>query len=234
MQGRFIVIDGTDGSGKATQTELLVARLKREGLPVETIAFPKYGDKSAGAVEEYLRGKYGQAQDVTAQQASVLYAVDRFDAAPQIRAWLAQGTHVIADRYVGSNMGHQGSKISDPEERTAFFQWDMQFEHELMGIPKPDINIVLHVPAEMSMNLMKDRALKSHLEKDIHEEDLEHLRAAEQAYIDMTNQFDTFVRIECVENGELLSRELIHKRIWNTITPLLASSSQLPYLQAIS
>jgi len=221
MQGCFIVIDGTDGSGKATQTSLLVERLKKEGHSVETISFPKYGDKSAGALEEYLSGKYGQAQDVTARQASVLYAVDRFDAAPQIRSWLSSGVHVIADRYVGSNMGHQGSKIADPKERMDFFHWEMEFEHELMGIPKPDLNIVLHVPTNVVVELMKDRDLKSNLDKDIHEEDIDHLRAAEQTYIDMTKQFVSFQLIECVEDGTLLDRDAIHERVWKTIQPLL-------------
>lgn len=221
MNGCFIVIDGTDGSGKATQTKLLVERFGQEGLPVETISFPKYGDKSAGALEEYLGGKYGSAKDVTAHQASVLYAVDRFDAAPQIRAWLAAGKHVIADRYVGSNMAHQGSKITDPTERKAFFAWEVQFEYELMGIPMPDINVVLHVPTETAMELMKDRDLKSKLNKDIHEENLEHLKAAEQAYLDITKQFETFTLIECVENGQMMSRKDIHDRVWDAISTII-------------
>jgi dTMP kinase len=217
MTGRLIVIDGTDGSGKATQTQLLVERLKKEGHAVETIAFPKYGDKSAGALEEYLRGKYGGASDVDAYQASVLYAVDRFDASFQIKEWLENDKYIIADRYVGSNMGHQGSKILDPEKRKAFFAWEMEFEHSLMGIPKPDVNLVLHVPAETSMKLMKDRDLKSNLDKDIHEEDLDHLKASEQSYIDMTHQYDTFQLIECVQDGKLLSRQHIHESVWNKV-----------------
>ncbi len=219
MRGRLIVIDGTDGSGKATQTNLLVQRFRNEGLPVETISFPKYGHKSAGALEEYLEGKYGHAHEVTAHQASVLYAVDRFDASFQIRDWLDAGTHVVADRYVGSNMGHQGSKIDDPLERQAFFQWEMEFEHELMGIPKPDINIVLHVPARTTIELMKEREYKSNLKKDIHEDDHTHLIAAEQSYLEIVNCFDNFHRIECVQDEQLLSREDIHELVWNAILP---------------
>ncbi|MBT4857133.1 thymidylate kinase [Candidatus Uhrbacteria bacterium] len=217
MKGRLIVIDGTDGSGKATQTQLLVDRFKAENLPVETISFPQYGTKSAGSVEEYLSGKYGSAYEVTGYQASVLFAVDRFDASFQIRKWLEDGINVITDRYVGANMGHQGSKITDPDKRKDFFAWEMEFEHELMGIPKPDINLILHVPSETAQTLMEGRELKSNLDKDIHEENAQHLKDAEQAYLDMTKQFDSFQLIDCVENGELLDRENIHKKIWGAI-----------------
>ena len=219
-RGRFIVIDGTDGSGKATQTELLVERLVKESLPVKTISFPQYGKKSAGAVEEYLEGKYGSASDVNAYQASVLFAVDRFDAGKEIERWLEEGHHVISDRYVTANMAHQGSKIADEEERRKFFDWAMEFEHNVMGIPLPDLNIVLHVPAQITLSLMEGRALKSGLTKDVHEADPDHLHAAERTYLDMNERFSTLTLITCVENDTLLSREDIHARIWDAAAPL--------------
>ena len=69
--GVFITIDGTDGSGKATQTKLLVERLTREGRGVQTISFPQYGKKSAGLVEEYLSGTFGTALDVGPYASSI-------------------------------------------------------------------------------------------------------------------------------------------------------------------
>lgn len=220
-KGVFIVVDGTDGSGKATQTKQLVERLAREEYSVETIAFPQYGNKSCGPVEEYLEGKYGDANDVGPYKGSVLYAVDRFDASKTIKKWLDDGKVVIADRYVGSNMGHQGSKITDPKERKAFFEWAMQFEHELMRIPRPDVNLVLHVPAETTVELTKDRALKSNLSHDVHEADIAHLKAAEQTYIEMTKQFEEFHLIECMEQDQLLTPENIHELIWDYVQTYL-------------
>ena len=220
-KGVFIVIDGSDGSGKATQTKLLVERLQREGLAMEQISFPQYGQKSAGPLEEYLSGKYGQAVDVGPYCTSVLFAVDRFDAAPKIKKWLDEGKIVVADRFVSANMGHQGSKIKNNEERREFFKWEMEFEHNLLGLPRPDFNIILHVPAEIAKRLIDERdkqgGSKHGLTKDIHESDPDHLYAAERAYLDMAEQFDDYLLVSCAENNQLLSREVIHEKIWEII-----------------
>lgn len=220
-QGKFFVIDGQDGTGKATQTRLLVERLKNEGLTVQTISFPQYNTKSAGPLEEYLSGKYGSASDVGPYRASVLYAVDRFDASFKIKQWLTDGFHVIADRYVSSNMGHQGSKIDDPIERNEFFKWEAEFEYGLLGIPKPDLTIILHIPVEISLQLMQkrtDAGLQKHsLETDVHESDPEHMKKSAQAYIDLCEQHEGFEKMICVENENLLEPNIIHDRIWSLI-----------------
>lgn len=234
QKGIFFVIDGTDGAGKATQTALLIERLKTEGRAVETISFPQYGKKSAGSSEEYLEGKYGSAKDVGPYKASVFYAVDRFDAASQINAWLEEGSIVIADRYVGSNMGHQGSKILDAEERKKFFNWAMHFEYEVMGIPKPDINFVLHVPTEVTLELTKDRELKSNLSHDVHEKDAHHLKTAEETYIEITKQFSAFKLIECMKNEQLSSPQTIHEIIWNYAKTYLNRTNNRRELESLS
>src|SRR3989338_3647825 len=142
-KGKLIVIDGTDGSGKATQTKLLVDRLNRENHPTVTISFPQYGAKSAGPLEAYLAGKYGSANEVGPYRASILYAVDRYDASARISEDLGNGKIVVADRYVLSNMGHQGGKIAGEQERRKFYAWEDELEHELFHIPRPDLNIIL-------------------------------------------------------------------------------------------
>src|SRR5680860_1733763 len=106
--GKFIVIDGTDGSGKTTQLNLLKEKLESEGFDVKVADFPQYNTKSAGLVEEYLSGKYGGANDVDPYKASIFYAVDRFDASKQIYDWLASGKIVLANRYTSASLGHQG------------------------------------------------------------------------------------------------------------------------------
>ncbi len=216
MKGRFFVIDGTDGSGKATQTKLLIGRMLREHLAVETITFPQYGAKSAGMVEEYLAGKFGTPEAVGSRRASIFYAIDRYAASGKISGWLSAGSNVVADRYVASNMGHQGSKERRGEERLAFFKWNDELEFGLFKIPRPDLNIILHVPAAVSMQLIEKRGNA----KDAHE-NLEHLTSAETTYLEIARTFPGFKLIECFEDGRLLSPEEVHAKVWDTVQSVL-------------
>lgn len=227
MNGAFIVIDGTDGSGKATQSRLLVERLKNEGFEVVTFSFPQYSTKSAGPTEEYLAGKYGTAEEVGPYRGSFFYAIDRYDASFKILAALNEGKVVVSDRYVGSNLGHQGGKIHDASERQKFFKWDDDLEHNVFGIPRPDVNIVLHVPPEISQKLA-DSSSKKGIAHDIHESNFQHLKDAETAYLEMTKLFPNFKLIECIENSEYLKPEQIHEKIWNLITPIIGQKTLAP------
>lgn len=216
------MIDGTDGSGKATQTQILAERLRRAGLDVAIADFPQYNTKSAGLVEEYLSGKYGGPDEVGPYRASIFYAADRYDASFTIRGWLEQGKIVISNRYVTANMGHQGGKIDNPLERKHFFDWLYQLEYEIFNIPQPDLNIILHVPAEISQSLARQRQKLDWVGKttDIHQEDLNHLKKAEQAYLQIANTFENFSLIECSVHGQILSREEISDLIWEKIIEL--------------
>ncbi len=217
----FIVIDGSDSTGKGTQTKLLLNRLLKEGRAHETISFPQYNNKSAGPTEEYLSGKYGKAHEVGPKASSILYAVDRFDASFQIRDWLDQGKTVITDRYVTSNMGHQGGKITDHAEREKFFNWNDHLEHEVFGIPRPDICIILHVPTDTALKLQEGRGgWKSDLKTDIHETDEQHLRDAEAAYLHLAQVYPNSHLISCDDKGELRSKEDIHNEIWQIISSI--------------
>src|SRR3989338_6050880 len=166
-RGAFIGIDGTDGSGKKTQAEKLLLRMRVQGFPVRSFAFPRYETPTGRKVKEYLSGALGPADKVDARTASRLYADDRKAAAPEIEETLASGTNVIADRYVAANMGHQGGKIEDPAARTAFFRWEEDLEYGTNGIPRPDLNVILHVPAETAVALIDARGNA----KDGHEND---------------------------------------------------------------
>ncbi|MBD3248225.1 dTMP kinase, partial [Candidatus Falkowbacteria bacterium] len=181
-KGKFIVLEGIDGSGKATQTLLLSQKLENDGFKVKFINFPQYGQKSAGMIENYLRDqKYGNNGDTTPHQASLFFAMDRFDAKKQIEDWLKKGKTVLCDRYVVSNLAHQGCKIEDDEEREKFFQWVEDLEYNILKIPKPDINILLKIEPEKGQFLAKRDSKK----KDLHEDDLNHLKAAAQIYTDL-------------------------------------------------
>jgi len=219
-KGLFIMIEGTDGSGKTLQTEMLLKKLEQEGKGVQQISFPQYGEPSASLVEDYLNGKFGSAKEVGSQRASILFAVDRFAAAGKIRNWIDAGEIVIANRYVASNMGHQGGKIENDEERKQYFGWNYDLEYNIMGIPKPDINVILHVTPEVSQKLVDKKESREYLhgkKRDIHEDDLNHLRDAERAYLEIATLYPEFKVIECVEDNEILPPEVIADMIWKEI-----------------
>lgn len=227
-KGALLVFEGTDGSGKTTQLEILQKRLLDQGYEVEVIDFPQYGKKSAGLVEEYLNGKYGSLNEVSPYQASVLYAADRFDASSRVKDWLQKGRIVIANRYVLSNMAHQGCKLEDRQERSRFFRWLRELEYEVFGIPRPDLNIILHIEAEAAYKLVGDKYARDYIEnasnRDIHENDAEHLRQAEQAYVQIANEFSGNRIIPCTRNGIVLSRQEVHERVWQAVLDFLPSA----------
>ena len=219
-KGIFIVIEGTDGSGKATQAELLAAHLKQAGYKLAEFDFPQYFKSSSDFVKAYLQGRYGSLKEVSPQKASLMYAFDRFEAAGQIKQALSQGKVVLANRYVGSNMGHQGAKLKTSEERLKYFMWDMELEYGILEIPKPDINIILRVPAKIAQKLVDqkrgaERFYTKVKKRDIHEASLSHLKKAETTYTEMARYFPKqFTLIDCAPKGRLLPVEEILEKIW--------------------
>lgn len=220
--GKLIAIEGIDGSGKSTQTAFLVKRLRSAGYRVVALDFPQYGKKSAGLVEEYLSGKYGSAKEVSPYQASIFYVVDRYDMNFQIREWLEQGVIIVTDRYVGSNIGHQGGKTSSLRDRKKFFRWLYELEYEIFGIQKPIGSFILQVSPQIAKSLCENKERRKIKKEDIHEEDIEHLINAERAYLDAVDTFpEDFTIIECLSEGKLLSRKAIHDKIWKEVEKLL-------------
>jgi len=229
MKGKFIVFEGLDGSGKATQTRLLTEHLRRQGFEIEKIDFPQHGTKSSGMVDNYLTGRYGTAEQVGPWRGSIFYAVDRYDASFKIKQWLSSGKIVIADRYLASNMGHQGGKIKDEEQRKKYFEWLYELEYSLFKIPKPDITFILKTSPELSLKMANDitdktkkETRKSYLgddkKQDIHEKDKLHQEATLQSYLQAAKEFpNEFKIIECVENNQLLPSLKIHETIWKII-----------------
>lgn len=226
-QGVLIVIEGTDGSGKATQQEQLVKRLTAEGYDVATVDFPQYAQASSYFVRQYLAGAYGSPDQVGPYSGSLFYALDRYEAAPKIREALARGKVVVANRYVGSNMGHQGTKFLHAEERRGYFIWLDNLEFEMLRVPRPKLSVVLRVPAETASQLIEARGLPG--PRDIHEGDLEHLKKAVEVYDDMCQLFPKdFQRIDCTRDGQLLGVDTIHDIIWQKVEPLLPPKPTAP------
>jgi len=218
--GKFIVIEGVDGSGKATQVRLLTEALIAKGLKVKKIDFPRYGEKSAGPIEEYLSGNYGSANDVGPYRASVFYAIDRYASSFQIRKWLSEGNVVIADRYIASNIGHQGGKIKSKAKRKEYLKWLYDLEYGIFKIPKPDLTIILKVSVDFSYKLSKNKSQKKKAvdflgkKKDIHENDKEHLKNSLNAYIELTEAYPKdFKLINCMNEDNILSPEEVNLKI---------------------
>jgi thymidylate kinase/thymidylate synthase ThyX len=222
--GIFIAIEGTDGSGKGTQSKRLAARLSGAGYEVATFDFPQYDLPSSYFVQQYLNGGYGTAEAVGPYAASLFYALDRFEAAPKIREALSQGKIVLANRFVGSNMAHQGTKFQHAEERRGFFIWLDNLEFEMLRVPRPALSFVLRVPAEQAQALVDQKGRRSYTNKkrDIHEADLSHLKKSVEVYDDMCQLFpNDFVRIDCTRDNQLLDIGTVHEILWQKVTPLL-------------
>jgi thymidylate kinase/thymidylate synthase ThyX len=223
-QGVFLVIEGTDGSGKGTQFKLLQKRLVKEGYDVVTFDFPQYEKPSSYFVKEYLNGKYGSADEVGPYTGSLFYALDRYQAAPAICKALEDGKVVLANRFTGSNMAHQGTKFEHAEERRGYFIWLDNLEFRMLNIPRPSKSIVLRVPASTAQQLVDSKETRSYTDKkrDIHEADLSHLEKSVLVYDELCSLFPKdFISIDCIRNSELQSIEQIQKQLWETILPLL-------------
>lgn len=217
--GIFIAIEGGDGSGKGTQTKLF-AEYARTVLQKDVLAltFPRYGEKSALFVERYLNGRYGAANDVAADLGSLPYALDRYGAKEDIKKYLAlKDGLILTDRFSASNFAHQGTKFDTAEARHAFYEEMMWLEWEHLGIPAPDINIVLLVDTEIAQKNVDKKDARSYTDKkrDIHEADLDHLQKAKQNYLELTQLYpEKFIGVNCMtEDGVMRSIEEIQDEI---------------------
>jgi len=227
-EGSLIVIDGVDGSGKATQTELLVDRLKDEDTPVETIEFPQYKNNILGElIGECLDGQHGEFDELDPKVVSVLYAADRFESKDKIEGWLSEGKVVVADRYVSSNQMHQGGKIDDPDKKKDFLRWLDTLEYEVFGVPRPDEIFYLDVPAPTTKQLLEEGSEESNGNRytkrrlDVVEDSDEytqHSLTAAKKYIKERRKWH---RIDCTQNGELLSKQAIHKKLYERVSELI-------------
>ncbi len=227
MDGRFFVIEGTDASGKKTQFDLLVKKLVEQGYDVVTFDFPQYDQDSSYFVREYLSGAYGTSDEVGPYTGSVFYALDRYAARQAIKQSLDEGKIVVANRFTGSNMAHQGTKFINPEERRGYFIWLDNLEFQMLGIPRPTLSVVLRVDADTSKRLLDERAAQDPDHKtDILEADLEHLKLSVQVYDDLCTLFPKdFQRIDCVRNKELMTKPQVHDLVWHTIEQYLPANA---------
>lgn len=227
-KGKLIVLDGADGSGKATQAKLLQARLKKEGYKVRALDFPQYEKNFFGKlVGECLAGTYGDFIAVDPHIASVLYAADRFESKATLEKWLQAGYIVVLDRYVSANQIHQGGKIVDAKKRKQFLKWLDTLEFEVYGIPRPDLVCYLDVPRIISDRLLiqgrqglsVNKAVRG--KQDLAEKNKAHLDASRESALKLIKQGNVWERIACAPKGELFSREVIAELVWGKVRNIL-------------
>ena len=221
MKGRLIVFEGTDGSGKATQSRLLCEHLRRDGVYLENINFPRYGKPSAAMVQEYLDGNLGKHPgDVNAYAASMFYAMDRYASYKQDWGdFYEAGGLIVADRYTTSNAVHQASKLPEGE-RTAYLEWLFHTEYELLGLPKPDLGVYLYMPTEITERMMRKREADTNTHADIHEQDAAYLRACRENARAIVRDCG-WTHILCAEGDQPRTPEDIHDQVYGLVRALL-------------
>lgn len=180
----LIAIEGIDGAGKGTQAARLMASLRDAGLRVESLQFPRYGATTFGtAIGDFLNGRFGALQEVHPQLAAVLYAGDRFESRPLLMQMLAENDVVVLDRFVGSNLAHQGAKL-DGDERTRLIEWIENVEFEVYGLPRPDLTILIDMSSRMSRELVARKGARDYTDReaDLQESDLPYLERVRRCY----------------------------------------------------
>lgn len=217
MQGKLIVMEGIDGSGKSTQFARLCERLTAEGLPFHRIVFPRYSEPSSALLTMYLKGEFGsRPADVNAYAASVFYAVDRFASfRMDWKSFYENGGLVLADRYATSNAVHQGAKLPE-SERPAFLDWLRDLEYVKMELPEPDLVLYMDIDLKTALAQMSERNGGG----DIHENDAEYLQSCLSAGASAAEHYG-WRRIACLKNGKMRGIDEIHEDVFNTIKGVL-------------
>lgn len=212
--GKLIVIEGTDGSGKSTQFRLLSERMEREGVAFKHIVFPRYSEESSALIRMYLGGQFGKnPSDVNAYAASSFYAVDRYASYKMDWGqWYEQGGVVLSDRYTTSNAVHQTSK-EPKDKQPEFLGWLYDFEHEKLGLPRPDLTLYLDVPTDFTEKLLRHREQDTNTKADIHEKDTAYLATCRETGRAAAAYYGWTV-VQCVKDGQMRTIEDIHDEIY--------------------
>jgi dTMP kinase len=225
-RGKFIVLEGIDGSGKRTQLEMLARAFASRSVPFTQISFPRYDGYFGKLVARYLNGEFGSLEAVDPHFSALLYAGDRFEAKPGIESDLASGQTLLADRYIASNLAHQGARIPR-EKRAEFLQWLRQLEYQVYALPAEDLVIYLRVPPAEAHRLIGEKGARGYtkLQRDIQESNLAHLEATSEVYDQLARQ-PNWLKIECYDSAAnaLLTPESIHLQIRVAVRALLATT----------
>lgn len=221
-KGKLIIFDGGDGAGKHTQSDILVKRLIQEGHQVGTLDFPRYQTNTFGKLlRECLDGKRGDFLHLDPYIASTLFAADRFETKSQIEGWLEEGRTVILDRYTSSNMMHQGAKIEDEAKLKEFVEWLGHVEHEIFGLPRPDLSIYFDVNPEDRIKMLQHAADKRENVMDLAETNLQHQKDTDDTAKRIIGMTSGWITVECMKDGEMRTREDIHEEVYDIVIKFL-------------
>ncbi len=223
-KGVFIVIEGTDSSGKATQSKILAEKLEKEEKKILKVEYPNYKSNSSAIVKMYLNGEIKEKpEEINPYAASAFYAVDRYISyEKEWKEFYNNGGIIIADRYTTSNMIHQAAKIENGEEKESYLKWLWEFEFEKMGLPIPDKVIFLNMPYEYSEKLIKNRENKitGGQEKDIHEKNEQYMKKSYENACFIAEKYG-WEKIDCVFGGEIRNIEEIAEEVYQKIKNLI-------------
>ncbi|MEZ6047134.1 MAG: dTMP kinase [Planctomycetaceae bacterium] len=213
----LVAIEGIDGSGKGTQAKLLKEALEAEGHRTELISFPQYDATLFGrAIGEFLNGRFGALDEVNPYLVSLLYAGDRFESKTKLIEAIAQRKFVILDRYVASNIAHQGSKVP-VEERAEIISWIKQIEFEIYDLPRPDLTVHLDLPVHAAQELIARKAQRTYTDKaaDLQEADGDYLGKVRDVYCELVMSEKSWVQIPCYDEATKTVRDLdvIHREL---------------------
>lgn len=222
MRRTLIVLEGTDGSGKATQARLLLQGLEARGISCREIDFPRYGNPFAEPANLYLHGALGgKPGDVNACAASVMFAVDRFASYKEDwGAFYESGGVIVANRYTTSNAVHQASKLPDGERRD-FLEWLFDLEYQRLGLPRPDLVLYLDMPTEAANRLMRRREAETNTAADIHEQDGDYLRRCRECAGEIARAQGWAV-VNCAAGGVPRTPEDIHREALSIVLDRLS------------
>lgn len=215
-QGKLIVIDGGNGSGKTTQAKLLINYLKEKKFMAKYFDFPQYYTSFHGkTVAKFLRGEFGHIDQVSPYLASLAFALDRASVKKEMDDFLARGGLIVSNRYVSSSLAHQGAKFANEKERKEFLTWLSELEYKVHKMPKEDMVIYLYVPWQMGIRLTAKKTDRKYLKgsKDIEEKDLKNRVESEKMYLRFASQKKHWVKIDCIEKGKILPPQVIHQKI---------------------
>jgi dTMP kinase len=214
-RGRLLVIEGVDGSGKNTQSRLLVQALTQRGIRAELVSFPRYADSMLGpTISDLLAGRLGPVSSIHPKLTALLFAVERHEMRAPIQAWLDDGVTVVCDRYVYSNIAHQAVRLPAGEV-DAFRDWLLTVEFDLLGMPRPDATVLLDLDDAVSRRLREARAAHAYSQTvlDEHEKDLAGMARARSLYHGLATLLD-WQLIDCAPQGDLLTPPQVFDRVW--------------------
>jgi dTMP kinase len=215
----FIVLEGIDGSGKGTQAARLAETAAAEGRTVASFSFPLYDENPfSRAIGQYLNGELGALEDVHPALSALLYACDRFHARPELEHAIEERDLVVCDRYVASNLAHQGSQL-EGEERRRLLEWLLEVEYGEFRLPKPDLVVLLDAHPKLARQLVAKKGARSYtsLEADILESDEAHGDASREIYLELARRDDWHLVATAREDGSVRDIDEIAAEIWATV-----------------